>query len=68
MADTGPGIPADQREHVVTRFVRLDTSRHSEGSGLGLSIAQVAARVHGASLTLTDNAPGLRATVHFPRT
>ncbi|RZL85538.1 MAG: HAMP domain-containing histidine kinase [Sphingomonas sp.] len=68
VADTGPGIPADQREHVVTRFVRLDTSRHSEGSGLGLSIAQVAARVHGASLTLTDNAPGLRAAVHFSRT
>lgn len=66
VADTGPGIPAEQREHVLTRFVRLDTSRNSEGSGLGLSIALVAARVHGASLTLTDNAPGLRASVQFP--
>ena len=67
VADTGPGIPAEQRKHVLSRFVRLDTSRHSEGSGLGLSIVLVAARVHGASLTLADNAPGLRATVHFPK-
>lgn len=67
VADTGPGIPVEQRENVLTRFVRLDASRHSEGSGLGLSIALVAARIHGASLTLTDNAPGLRATVHFPK-
>jgi len=67
VADTGPGIPANQREHAMTRFARLDTSRHSEGSGLGLSIARVAARVHGASLTLSDNAPGLRAAVHFSK-
>ncbi|RZL19193.1 MAG: ATP-binding protein [Sphingomonas sp.] len=67
VADTGPDIPANQCEHGMTRFARLYTSRHSEGSGLGLSIARVAARVQGASLTLSDNAPGLRAAVHFSK-
>ncbi|KQU48307.1 hypothetical protein ASG67_13450 [Sphingomonas sp. Leaf339] len=66
VADTGPGIPVDQRERVLTRFVRLDTSRQTDGSGLGLSIAQVAARVHGARILLEDNRPGLIVTVHFP--
>lgn len=67
VADNGPGIPADQRDRAKTRFVRLDTSRHTDGSGLGLSIAEVAARVHGACLTLDDNQPGLLVTVGFPR-
>ncbi|RYF08286.1 MAG: HAMP domain-containing histidine kinase, partial [Oxalobacteraceae bacterium] len=66
VSDTGPGIHPDQREHALSRFVRLDASRNSEGSGLGLNIALVAARVHGARLALADNTPGLRAEVHFP--
>ena len=66
VADTGPGIPADQRERALARFVRLDPSRNAEGSGLGLSIALAAARVHGADLTLGDNRPGLEVAVVFP--
>jgi signal transduction histidine kinase len=66
VSDTGPGINPDQREHALSRFVRLDASRSSEGSGLGLNIALVSARVHGARLALADNTPGLRVEVHFP--
>ena len=63
--DQGPGIPADRREVVLSRFVRLDESRALPGTGLGLSIVSAAARVHGASLRLSDNAPGLRVDVEF---
>ena len=67
VADTGPGIPPSQRAHVIERFVRLETSRNSPGTGLGLSLVAAVARLHGARLTLDDNAPGLKATIHFPR-
>lgn len=66
VADSGPGIPADQRAGVVDRFVRLDASRHKPGSGLGLSLVAAVAEWHGASLTLADNLPGLRASLLFP--
>jgi signal transduction histidine kinase len=67
VADTGAGIPAEQRAHVIERFVRLESSRNSPGTGLGLSLVAAVARLHGARLTLDDNAPGLKATIHFPR-
>ncbi len=66
IADQGPGIPPEQREAVLSRFVRLDESRNTPGTGLGLSIANAAARVHRATLDLTDNGPGLRVEVRFP--
>ncbi len=40
VADDGPGIPADQREHVFERFYRSDRARAGQGAGLGLSIAR----------------------------
>ncbi|HET6470167.1 MAG TPA: HAMP domain-containing sensor histidine kinase, partial [Geminicoccaceae bacterium] len=58
VADTGPGIPEDQRERVLERFVRLDTGRSTPGNGLGLSLVRAVARRHGATLRLDDNAPG----------
>lgn len=67
VADSGPGIPAADRERVLGPFVRLDGSRSTPGHGLGLSLAASVARLHGASLTLSDNRPGLRVTVRFPR-
>jgi signal transduction histidine kinase len=67
VADTGTGIPADQRAHVLERFVRLETSRNSPGTGLGLSLVAAVARLHGAKLLLDDNRPGLKATIRFPR-
>ena len=66
VADSGPGIPAADRTRVLDRFVRLDASRHSPGSGLGLSLVRAVARRHGAELRLEDNAPGLRAVLRFP--
>jgi len=67
VADTGPGIPPQERPRVVERFVRLEASRHSPGTGLGLSLVQAVAHFHNAELILEDNAPGLKATLRFPR-
>lgn len=66
VCDTGPGIPAKFRRKVLQRFFRLDASRGTPGSGLGLSLVAAIANLHGASLELEDNAPGLRCIVSFP--
>ncbi len=65
IVDDGPGIPETMREKVLQRFFRLETSRTTAGSGLGLSLANAIVKVHGAKLELTSAAPGLRATVIF---
>ena len=67
VADSGPGIPAEDRARVVERFVRLEASRNSPGTGLGLSLVAAVAHFHNAKLLLEDNAPGLKATLCFPR-
>ncbi|HWA02634.1 MAG TPA: ATP-binding protein [Rhizomicrobium sp.] len=67
VSDTGPGIPPEERARVVERFVRLETSRNSPGTGLGLSLVAAIARLHNARLVLEDNAPGLKAIIRFPR-
>jgi signal transduction histidine kinase len=64
--DTGPGIPKSERENVLRPFYRLESSRTTEGSGLGLSLVAAIAKRHGATLELGDNDPGLCATVRFP--
>ena len=66
VADTGPGIAAQDRARVLERFVRLEESRNSPGTGLGLSLVAAVARLHDATLTLADNAPGLKAVLLFP--
>lgn len=66
VADTGPGIPAEHREFVLERFTRLESSRNTPGSGLGLSLVAAAAGLHQAELRLGDNRPGLRVTLAFP--
>lgn len=66
VADNGPGIPAEARERVLERFVRLDSSRHQPGSGLGLSLVHAVAQLHNASLNLDDNHPGLKVTLRIP--
>jgi signal transduction histidine kinase len=67
VADSGPGIPVEERPRVVERFVRLEASRNSPGTGLGLALVQAVAHFHDAELLLEDNAPGLRATLRFRR-
>ena len=66
VADTGPGIPADRREAVFDRFVRLEGSRSTPGNGLGLSLVRAVATLHGGEAWLEDNAPGLKAVVMLP--
>jgi signal transduction histidine kinase len=67
IGDNGPGIPEEARSRVLDRFVRLDASRSAAGAGLGLSLVSAVARLHKATLTLTDNAPGLCVTLRFPQ-
>jgi signal transduction histidine kinase len=67
VADTGPGVPAEHRDLVLERFARLESSRNTPGSGLGLSLVAAVAGLHRAALRLADNAPGLRVTLAFPR-
>ncbi|MFD1982061.1 ATP-binding protein [Mesorhizobium newzealandense] len=66
VADNGPGIPADEREKVFQRLYRLDHSRSTPGSGLGLSLVRAIADLHGASIALEDCRPGLAVVVSFP--
>ncbi len=65
VADTGPGIPEDEHQKVLTRLYRLDHSRSTPGNGLGLSLVAAIADVHDARVTLANNSPGLRVTIDF---
>ena len=58
VADTGPGIPPELREAVFQRFFRSDASRSVEGYGLGLSLVDAIAKLHGFELEIGDNDPG----------
>ena len=66
VADDGPGIPADEHQHVFRRFYRLERSRRTPGNGLGLSLVAAVARLHEADIKLFDNGPGLKIEVQFP--
>lgn len=66
VADTGPGIPPEDRERIFERFVRLDPARERGGAGLGLSIARWVAEVHGGELRVESSGPAgtvFRATL-----
>ncbi|MEQ9144398.1 MAG: HAMP domain-containing sensor histidine kinase [Parvibaculaceae bacterium] len=65
VSDNGPGIEEGDRVRVLDRFVRLEASRNTPGSGLGLSLVLAAAHLHGGDLTLEDAEPGLRAVLHL---
>jgi len=58
VADRGPGIPRDRREAVFDRFVRLESSRSTPGNGLGLSLVQAVATLHGGRVWLEETNPG----------
>jgi signal transduction histidine kinase len=65
--DTGPGIPMEEREKVFRRLYRLEKSRTTRGNGLGLSLAAAIAELHDATVSLSDNVPGLMVEVRFNR-
>ena len=68
VADNGPGIPPELHDAVFRRFYRLDDSRSTPGSGLGLSLVHAVIQLHGGRIELQDNRPGLRVRVLLPLT
>ena len=74
VTDTGPGVPDEDRERVIQRFVRLENSRNEPGAGLGLSLVAAVAEAHGGRLELSEGpgkvgemGPGLRVAFILPR-
>ena len=66
VADTGAGIPNEYKSKVLERLFRMEQSRTSPGSGLGLSLVAAVAKSHNLDLSLEDNVPGLRVSLRFP--
>ena len=70
VSDTGPGIPVSERENVQRRLYRLEKSRTTPGSGLGLSLVRAIADLHQAELILRDtdalHGRGLTVEINFP--
>ena len=67
VADTGPGIPPEEREKIFTRFYRLDASRSTPGHGLGLAFVRAVVKLHGGTVALSDNEQtGSRFTIELP--
>ncbi len=65
VADNGPGVPEELREKLFQRMFRLEASRTTPGTGLGMTLVKAVADLHCASVTLDDNNPGLSITVKF---
>ena len=65
VSDDGPGIPPGEFANITKRFYRLEKARHTAGSGLGLALVKAIADLHGASLQLEDNHPGLIVRLVF---
>jgi len=63
ITDNGPGIPENEHDKVVQRFYRLDQSRTTPGSGLGLALVFAVLKVHNMELEFFDNKPGLKVNV-----
>jgi signal transduction histidine kinase len=66
VSDRGEGIEPSERLRVLERFVRLESSRSRPGSGLGLSLVAAVVKLHGGTIRLEDNEPGLRAILELP--
>ncbi len=73
VTDTGPGVPEEDRERVIERFVRLDSSRTEAGSGLGLALVGAVMEAHGGRIVLDEGpgeyggfGPGLRVALVLP--
>ncbi len=66
IADHGPGIADADRERATERFYRAETARQTPGTGLGLALVVAIVQLHGGTLRLEDNQPGLRAMIILP--
>lgn len=58
VTDQGPGIPAAERARVTERFYRVEASRGTPGSGLGLALVAAVAALHGGALAFEDGPEG----------
>ena len=70
VADDGPGIAREDREHIFERFARVDDARarNDGGTGLGLAITKEIAEQHGGTVTYdARSGPGARFTISLPR-
>ena len=69
VADNGPGLTAENQQHIFERFYRVDTSRQrnsSDGSGLGLSIVDEVMKAHGGEVSVaSEPGNGATFTLHF---
>lgn len=65
-ADSGPGIPLEEHQKVFERLYRVEKSRTTAGSGLGLSLVKAVAELHGATVAIGNRNPGLFVAVAFP--
>lgn len=66
VADDGPGVPEEFFSKALDRFSRLEASRTSPGSGLGLSLVRAIARLHDGDVVLGSGHPGLVVTIELP--
>ncbi|MFI8092124.1 ATP-binding protein [Streptomyces sp. NPDC086080] len=68
VADTGPGIPAEELPHVFDRLWRGARARAGGGSGIGLAVVKELVTAHGGTVAV-DSGPegGVRMTVRLPR-
>ena len=67
VADSGIGIPEEERDKVFQRFYRVAKSRSLPGNGLGLSLVLAVMDIHHSKVVLSDNSPGLVVELIFPK-
>jgi len=69
LVDQGPGIPLDERENVLKPLYQMEKTRQNDGFGLGLSMVAATAKLHDATLSLSDghDGRGLTVTIRFPK-
>ncbi len=68
VSDSGPGIPEKDKERVLERFSRLDASRNTQGTGLGLSLVKSSIKFHKGTIQLLDSNPkGLIVKLKIPK-
>ena len=66
IGDSGPGIPAAERDKVFGRLYRLERSRSTPGNGVGLALVAAIIKLHHYTIALTDAQPGICANIHIP--
>ncbi|MFV2056554.1 MAG: ATP-binding protein [Thiohalomonadales bacterium] len=66
VADSGPGIPINERQNVFKRFYRGEKTGDTVGTGLGLSMVERIAQIHKATISLADSSyNGLQIEIAF---